>query len=77
MMIWVAIRIYLAGTGSCMPIPDGETGSGIIVIDSEGQVIDITKSGVSQTEPVEALAGLRWPCLAGRTIPYSCQNGED
>jgi len=77
MMIWVAIRVYLAGTGSCAPIPDGEAGSGNIVIDSEGQVIDITKSGVSKTEPVEALAGLRWPCLAGQTIPYSCQNGED
>ena len=75
-LIFEAIGMYLAGIGSCMPRPDGGTSWGNIVIDSQGQVIDITRSGVSKTEPVEALAGLRWPCLAGQTIPYFCQIGE-
>jgi hypothetical protein len=59
-----------------MPTPDGKTSWGNIVFDSEGRVIDVTRSGVSQTEPVEALAGLSWPCFAGLTIPYFCQIGE-
>ena len=75
-LIFEAIRIYLDGTGSCMPTPDGKTSWGNIVFDSEGRVIDITRSGVSQTEPVDALAGLSWPCFAGLTIPYFCQTGE-
>jgi hypothetical protein len=74
-LIFEAINIYLVGDGSCMPTPDGKTSWGNIVIDSEGRVIDITRSGVSQTQPVEALAGLSWPCLAGQTIPYFCQIG--
>lgn len=71
-LIWEAITIYLAGNGVCMPTPDGQTSWGYVFLDSAGRVIEITRSGVSQTEPVDALAGDSWPCLAGQTIPYVC-----
>jgi hypothetical protein len=75
-LIWETLDIYLGGGGGCMPTPNGQTSWGYVILDSAGRVIEITRSGVSKTKPVDALACDSWPCLAGQTIPYFCQIGS-
>jgi hypothetical protein len=72
---WDNINIYLFGSsGSCGPyshdLPNLIQGN--LVFDGEGQIIYVTLAGVSQTHAVQALAGYRWPCMAGQTIPFFC-----
>lgn len=46
---------------------------GAVVIDDDGRVVDITGvSGDTKQEWLDNLADQRWPCLAGRTVGYSC-----
>jgi len=58
--------------GFCGPTPDGIINWGEVVFDSEGRLIDITRFGVSDQAFLNRRANMRWPCLAGQTIPYFC-----
>jgi len=75
---WETISAYVAGYGTCGTTSNGLPGrnGGYVVLGSEGQIVDITRAGVSQTYAVQALAGYRWPCVAGQTIPYVCYIGD-
>jgi hypothetical protein len=59
-------------------LPDGGVDfgpSGEIVFDSEGQVIEVTRNGVSGQPVMDSLPNEIWPCLAGETVQYSCEVG--
>ncbi len=75
---WETIGPYLAGLGECGTTSNGLPGryGGYVVLGNEGQIVDITQAGISRTYVVEALAGYRWPCVAGQTIPYYCDIGQ-
>jgi hypothetical protein len=82
-LIWDALSGWVAGIGVCGPWPppyspnwDPGPSWGNVVLDSEGRVVDVTEFGVSRTDVVDALASHRWPCMAGQTIPYTCEVGD-
>jgi len=61
---------------SSLPDGGGDFGpSGEIVFDSEGQVIEVTRNGVSGQPVMDSLPNEIWPCLAGETVQYSCEVG--
>ena len=71
---WDKIGIYVIGSGQCGPYRQDlpHLIQGNLVFDGEGQIIDVTLAGVSRTDAVSSLAGYRWSCRAGQTIPFSC-----
>jgi hypothetical protein len=73
--LWLAVTGYMGTDGWCMSPSDGGTTWGNVVLDSEGRVIGVTRFGTSVSGLVAALACMRWPCLAGQTVPYFCQIG--
>ena len=64
----------------CSEIPDpgpdgGIYDGGYVVFDGEGQVIDNTVFGDSESVKqawLHSVADNRWPCLAGERIPFAC-----
>lgn len=58
------------------PGPDASiTDWGYAVLDGDGRVIDNTIFGSSDSMKqawLDSLAGHRWPCLAGKRIPFAC-----
>jgi hypothetical protein len=72
---WDAVtRIYGGVLSFCWVVGDDAGGTwGTILIDSQGQVVDIT--GLPETyrqKWLDSLAGQTWPCLANQTYQYSC-----
>jgi hypothetical protein len=67
---------------SADPPPDGSTPIlGYVIFDGQGQVIDNSNFGGSQTQQkqdwLESMAYYRWPCFAGESIPFICVEGYE
>lgn len=78
-ILWNAVSDAALGVvrlGYCLPATTTTSGSGEIVLDNEGRVIDNTETnyrGFSSKQAwLDSLVNDRWPCLAGQTIPYRC-----
>jgi hypothetical protein len=81
----VTLSVSHAVGGYCMgyrPSPDGGFDiGGYIVLDSEGRVVENTAFGAAEVQRKQSwldyMSGYRWPCLAGETIPFTCdRSGE-
>ena len=81
-VLWRAIESAAGATlGYCEPPGDGGVEEGHVAIDSDERVIDNSLFGCDRdggcdvnglTDWLASLAAYRWPCLAGRTISYTC-----
>ena len=53
---------------------DQQQSIGTLSLDADGSVVDNSRmSGQDETHWLDGLGSLRWPCLAGLTILYSCR----
>jgi hypothetical protein len=81
--LWRAIGTA-GGYLICLPAsPDLEPtekrgpGRGAVVLDDDGRVTDNTGlDDAAKQAWLEQLAGQRWPCLASRTLGYSCSSHD-
>jgi len=78
--VGVSSSVPHAVGGYCLgnrPGLDGALESGgYIVLDSDGRVVENSVYGAAELQAKQAwldyMAGYRWPCLAGETIPFTC-----
>jgi hypothetical protein len=73
--LWKAVADAAGMLEGCFDTPDGGVIYGSLVIDGEGRVVDNTRFvGARKQAFLDSLVNERWPCLAGRTIPYTCRS---
>jgi hypothetical protein len=47
--------------------------AGYVVLDGDGRVVDNTSlSGEGKQMWLDGLSTMRWPCLAGQTLQFTC-----
>jgi hypothetical protein len=72
-----AITVSVGGSNplmQCWLFTDGGfTSFGEVTLDGEGRVVDNTRlSAAKKQNWLDGLANDRWPCLADRTLSYTC-----